>query len=62
MVIDIRLAIIIVVLVGMICFFIGLTIGSSGKSSETERADFAVEKAKDYQKRIEELEKIDLLR
>lgn len=47
---------------GIICFFIGLAIGSAGKASERERADYAVAKADDYRKRVEELEKIDLLR
>lgn len=36
--------------------------GSAGKASERERADYAVAKADDYRKRVEELEKIDLLR
>ncbi len=59
---SIWLAIGITIVVGVVSFFIGLAVGSSGKASERERADYAVAKADDYRKRVEELEKIDLLR
>lgn len=53
---SIWLAIGITIVVGVVCFFIGLAIGSAGKASETERADYAVSKAEEYK------EKLDLLR
>lgn len=48
---------ILIVVSSMICFFLGLAMGSAGKSSEKERADSAVEMANDYKKENEELKK-----
>ncbi|MBQ7129403.1 MAG: hypothetical protein IJO19_05390 [Clostridia bacterium] len=59
---SIWLAIGITIFFSTVCFFLGLAVGSAGKASERERADYAVAKADDYRKRVEELEKIDLLR
>ena len=54
--------IVVCILVGIGCFILGAIFGSSGKKSETERADYAIAKAEDYKQRVEELKKIDLLR
>ena len=53
------IAIFLILVIGIICFFIGLAIGSAGKASETERADYAINKAEKYK---DELDKMDLLR
>ncbi len=55
---NIWLAIGITIVVGVVCFFIGLAVGSAGKASEKERADYAVEVAKNLLKQVEELEKL----
>lgn len=59
---SIWLAIGITIFFSVVCFFIGLAIGSAGKASEKERADYAVEVANNYKKQVDELEKIDLMR
>lgn len=47
----------------IICFLLGLAVGSAGKASETERADYAVGMAETYrQKYLDEIDKIDLMR
>ena len=56
------IGLIIAIISSIICFFLGLAIGSAGKASEKERADYAVEVAENYKKQVDELEKIDLMR
>ena len=56
------IAIFLILVIGIICFFLGLAVGSAGKASERERADYAVEVANNYKKQVDELEKIDLMR
>lgn len=60
--VSIEVAIIIAVLAGIICFIIGLAIGSSGKASERERANYAVEMAESYKHQLDEIDKIDMFR
>ena len=56
------IGLIIAIISSIICFLLGIAIGSAGKASERERADYAVEVANNYKKQVDELEKIDLMR
>ena len=56
------IGLIVTIISSIICFLLGLAVGSAGKASEKERAEYAVEVANNYKKQIEELEKVDLLR
>ena len=40
-----NIGLIIAIISSIICFFLGLAVGSAGKASERERADYAISKA-----------------